>query len=91
MHKGYEMIAEQTLPNLAINMVYAAQRKAADAGQVIAKLPVQNNEVGSLTFNSNDLTKPVLSLKSAELETSAAVKLLGADKKTIGSLLDVKA
>jgi hypothetical protein len=31
----------------------------------------------------------VISLKEAELETSAAVKLLEADKETIGSLLDI--
>ena len=85
------MIATQTLPNNAVNMFYAAQRKAADAGQVIAKLPIQSNEVGSSNYSAGDITKPVLSLSSAELETSAAVKLLQVDKQTIGSLLNVKA
>ncbi|TAN68220.1 MAG: hypothetical protein EPN17_09280 [Methylobacter sp.] len=74
----------------AINLINTAQHKSADAAQVIAKLPMQNNEVGSAEFNSNDIIKPVLSLKEAELETSAAVKLLEADKKTTGSLLDIK-
>jgi hypothetical protein len=80
-----------TLNTSAINLLDNAKYKSADAAQTIAKLPIENNEVGSLDFNSTDLIKPVLSLKEAELETSAAVKLLQADKKTIGSLLDIKA
>lgn len=74
----------------AINLINTAQHKSADAAQVIAKLPVQNDEVGSSEFRSSDISKPVLSLKESELETSAAVKLLEADKKTVGSLLDIK-
>jgi hypothetical protein len=74
----------------AVNLINTAQHKSADAAQVIAKLPIQNNEVGSSEFSSSDMIKPVLSLKEAELETSAAVKLLEVDKKTIGSLLDIK-
>jgi hypothetical protein len=41
-------------------------------------------------FNTSDISKPILSLKESELETSAAVKLLQADNKTVGSLLDIK-
>ncbi|MDO9049335.1 MAG: hypothetical protein Q7U66_16575 [Methylobacter sp.] len=74
----------------AVNLISTAQHKSADAAQVIAKLPIQNDEVGSSEFISSDIIKPVLSLKEAELETSAAVKLLEADKETIGSLLDIK-
>jgi hypothetical protein len=80
-----------TPTNSAINLINTAQHKSADAAQVIAKLPIQNDEVGSPEFNSSDIIKPVLSLNDAELETSAAVKLLDADKKAIGSLLDIKA
>lgn len=75
----------------ANNLITSAQHKSADAAQIIAKLPVQKDEVGSSEFRSSDITKPVISLKEAELETSAAVKLLQADKETIGSLLDTKA
>jgi hypothetical protein len=74
----------------AVNLINTAQHQSADAAQVIARLPIQNNEVGSSEFSSSNLVKPVLSLKEAELETSAAVKLLEVDKKTIGSLLDIK-
>jgi hypothetical protein len=52
---------------------------------------MQNDEVGSSEFNSSDIIKPVVSLKEAEFETSAAVKLLDAEKKTTGSLLDIQA
>jgi hypothetical protein len=72
-----------------VNLINTAQHKSADAAQVIARLPIQKDEVGSSEFKSSDIIKPVLSLKEAELETSAAVKLLKADKETIGSLLDI--
>jgi len=75
----------------AINLINTAQHKSADAAQVIARLPIQNDEVGSSEFRPGDIIKPVLSLKEAELENSAAVKLLEADKKTVGSLLDISA
>jgi hypothetical protein len=73
----------------AVNLINTAQHKSADAAYVIARLPMQKDEVGSSEFKSSDIIKPVISLKEAELETSAAVKLLEADKETIGSLLDI--
>jgi hypothetical protein len=73
----------------AVNLINTAQHKSADAAQAIARLPIQKDEVGSSEFKSSDIIKPVLSLKEAELETSAAVKLLKADKEAIGSLLDI--
>lgn len=76
--------------NNAVNLLNTAQHKSADAAQVIAKLPVKTDEVGSPEFKSSDLNKPVISLKESELETSASVKLLDVDKETLGSLLDVK-
>jgi hypothetical protein len=78
-----------TLTSSAVNLINTAQHKSADAAQVIARLPIQKDEVGSSEFKSSNIIKPVLSLKEAELETSAAVKLLKADKETIGSLLDI--
>lgn len=76
----------------AINLISSAQQKAASAAQTIATLPVQKDEVGGTKdVAPNEMFKPILSLKEAEIETSAGVKLLEADKKTIGSLLDLKA
>lgn len=77
-----------TLTNSAVNLINTAQHRSADAAQVIAKLPIQKDEVGSSEFKSSDITKPVLSLKEAELETSAAVKIFQADKEAQASLLD---
>lgn len=74
----------------AVNLINTAQHRSADAAQVIAKLPVQKDEVGSVEFNTSDISKPILSLKESELETSAAVKLLQANNKIVGSLLDIK-
>ena len=75
----------------ATNLINTAQHKTAEAAHKIATLPVKNQEVGSSNFNSTDLIKPVLSLNEAELETSAAAKILQAEDKTIGALLDVNA
>jgi len=74
--------------NSAVQLFTSAQQKASVATSTIAQLPVQPNEVGSSNFNPQDITKPILSLKEAEFETSAAAKLLNVEKKTTGSLLD---
>lgn len=76
----------------ATNLISTAQNKAADAAQTIARLPVDKQDVGPTeNFASTDLFKPVLSLKEAELETSAATKVIKAEKEMIGSLLDIRA
>ncbi len=77
--------------NSAIQLFNNAQQKASSAATTIAQAPVQKNEVGSPNFNPQDITKPILSLKEAEFETSAAAKLLNVEKKTIGSLLNTRA
>ncbi|MCQ8106428.1 hypothetical protein NP590_20185 [Methylomonas sp. SURF-2] len=75
----------------ATNLISNAQQKADNAAQTIARLPVQSQEVGgSEPIQAADLFKPVLSLKEAELETSAAAKIIQAHDKMLGSLLDVK-
>ena len=75
----------------ATNLITSAQNKANDAAQTIARLPVQNQEVGgSGEYGSGDLFKPVLSLKEAELETSAATKIIKTQDKMLGSLLDIR-
>ena len=80
-----------SLTGVASNILTNAQQKATTAAQTIANLSVQSEEVGgSQVASSSDLFKPIVSLKEAELETSAGVKLLKTDKKTVGSLLDIK-
>jgi len=74
----------------ALNLISGAQNKATEAAEKIATLPVKNDEVGSPDYKSGDLIKPILSLNEAELETSAGVKILKAEKEMIGSLLDVR-
>ena len=72
----------------AVNLITSAQHKAADAAHTIATLPVAKDEVGSNDFSSTDLLKPLLSLKEAEIETSAAIKILEVDDKVKGSLFE---
>lgn len=73
----------------ATNLITSAQQKADTAAQAIARLPVQNQEVGgsSEAFKANDVFKPVLSLKEAEFETKAGVKLIQAEKEMNDTLL----
>lgn len=76
------------LSTSAVNLINTAQHKAADAAHTIATLPVAKDEVGSTEFNSSDIIKPILSLKEAEIETSAAVKILKTEDENLGSLFD---
>jgi len=76
------------LSSSALNLITSAQHKAADAVHTIATLPVAEDETGLNDFSSNDLLTPLLSLKEAEIEASAAVKILQADEERIGSLFD---
>jgi len=72
----------------ALNMITNAQHKAADAAHKIATFPVAEDEAGSTDFSSNSLLSPIISLKEAEIEASAAIKVLQADEERIGSLFD---
>jgi len=72
----------------ALNIISNAQFKLADAAQKIASIPVEQDEVGSLEFNSRDLINPILSLKEAELEYSAGAKVLQAENERLGFLFD---
>ncbi|MCF6251035.1 MAG: hypothetical protein L3J75_07165 [Methylococcaceae bacterium] len=72
----------------AVNLITSAQFKAADAAHTIATFPVAKDEVGSAEFTSGDLFSPILSLKEAEIETSAAVKILKADNEMKGALFN---
>lgn len=84
-------MAINSVTNSATSLITNAQHKAATAAQTIATLPVQKDEVGgSKDVGSNDLFKPILSLKESEMETAAGVKLLEAEKKMQGSLLDIR-
>ncbi len=80
-----------SLTSNAFNMITASQHKAEGAADKIATFAVQNQEVGSENFNSTNLDAPILSLNEAEFQNSAAVKLLDADRKMVGSLLDIRA
>lgn len=75
----------------ALNLITSSQHKASEAANTIATLPVAKGEVGSTNFSSTDVLKPVMSLKEAEIETSAAVKLLETDKGSLGALFDAMA
>ncbi len=77
-----------SLTSSATSLITNAQHKAVDAAHTISRLPITEEEVGSTEFDSNSLVKPVLSLKNAELENSAGVKLLEVGQETVGSLFD---
>lgn len=78
--------------NSASSMINHAQQKAASAAQTIAKLPVQEQEVGgSKNVSPADPFKPVLSLKEAEFETMAATKVIKSEQERVGSMLDALA
>jgi hypothetical protein len=75
-----------------IGIITNAQQKASTASQTIANLSVQNGEVGGTQItSSNDMFKPILSLKEAEQETYTGIKLVQTQKNEVGSILNIKA
>jgi len=74
-----------------VNLINSAQQRSEAAAAEIAGLSIQKTDAGEIEYNSGDLIKPVLDLKRAELETSAATKIIAADHKMLGSILDIKA
>lgn len=78
-----------SLNNSAATLITNAQQKLNNAANDIARAPVQKNEVGGTEAQKpKDLFKAVLSAKEAEQENSAGVKLLQAEKNTIGTMID---
>lgn len=79
----------------ATNLITSAQQKAENASQVIAKMPLDKQEVGGPgDLKPTDYVPPLVSLKEAEFETKAAVKVIQADREmqeSIGRLFDDKA
>jgi hypothetical protein len=75
----------------ATSIIMNAQHKAANAAHTIATLSVDDNEVGGSEFSSTSLFKPIVSLKEAEMETKAGVKVLQTAQGMIGSILNIKA
>jgi hypothetical protein len=81
-----------TVASSATSLITNAQQKASSAAQTMANLPLQPDEVGgSKDVSASDRFKPVLSMKEAELETSAAVKMMETERKTVGSLFEATA
>ncbi|WP_347988359.1 hypothetical protein [Methylomonas sp. AM2-LC] len=81
-----------SLSATGLGIITSAQQKATTASQTIANLSTQNGEVGGTQITSpNDMFKPILSLKEAEQETYAGIKLLRTQKNEVGSLLNIKA
>jgi hypothetical protein len=80
-----------TVGSSGVNLINSAQLRSEAAAKEIAGLTLQKTGGGEIEYNPENLIKPVLDLKRAELETSAAAKLIEADQKTIGSILDIRA
>jgi hypothetical protein len=80
-----------TIGSSGVNLINSAQLRSESAAKELAGLTPQKTDGGEIEYNSGNLIKPVLDLKQAKLETSAAAKLIEADQQTIGSILDIKA
>jgi hypothetical protein len=74
-----------------VNLINSAQQRSGSAAREIAGLSPQKTDAGGIEYNPGNLIKPVLNLKRAELESSAAAKIIAAGQKMIGSILDIKA
>lgn len=72
------------LSNIGVTAVQNGLNRVDQAAAQIAKASMGNDTAAQPT----DLIKPVLAMQEASLDTKAAVKLLDAQDKTMGSLLD---
>lgn len=73
----------------AMNLISHAQHKTQEAAHDIATQLVDKDEVGSTSeFASDELFKPLVRLKEAEVETKAAVKVIQTDDNMKKSLID---
>lgn len=79
-----------SLSSSGINLAKIAQDRTATAANNIASFGIPANNTDS-DFRPNEITKSVVELKQAEIETSMAAKIIETEKKTIGSILDIKA
>ena len=74
-----------------VNLLNTAQQRSENASREIAGQFEKKTDVSGTSYKSESLIKPVIDLKRAELEASAATKIIEADKKTVGSILDINA
>ncbi|MGR9072547.1 MAG: hypothetical protein ACU833_05710 [Gammaproteobacteria bacterium] len=72
--------------NSAINTINASLHKVEKAAEELAGLPAAEDE--NLV---EDVVRPIIDLNQAELETSAAARIIRAEKEMLGSILDVRA
>lgn len=79
----------------ATNMITSAQQQTENATQTIAKMPLHAQEVGGPgELKSTDYVPPLVSLKEAEFQVKAGVKIIQADQEmqdSIGSIINTKA
>ena len=70
----------------AVNLMSSAQNRAAKAGHDIASTSATKETVNSTQPNTHNLTKSIISLKKAEIESASAVKILQAEDERLGTL-----
>lgn len=82
-----------SLINSAVDLYNTAQNRANNAASAIARQPVENSSTatGNAPIAEQSVISSVLELKKSEFEAKSAAKVLEADKKTTGALLDVLA
>ncbi len=71
-----------SLSSSALNLMSNAHHKASGAAKTIASID---------TTSMTDLHNPIINLKEAEIESSAAVNLIKTEKEMLGSLFDAVA
>ncbi len=80
-----------SLLSSATSTIVNAQQKATTAANTIAKLSIDDKEVGGSKITPTSLFNPIIELKEAEMEAKTGVKVLQANQNMIGSLLDLEA
>jgi hypothetical protein len=79
------------LSSSGLDLLLSSQAISSSAAREIANSTLPKTETGQTSYQQDALIKPVLDLKKAEPQTSAAAKILDTEQKTLGALLDVRA
>ena len=77
--------------NSAINSINHSLHKVEKAADELASLSVQTSKDGGNENIVDDILRPIMDLKEAELETSAAARIIRAENEMLGSIIDIEA
>ena len=76
--------------NSALNTINHSLYKVEKAADELASLSAQSSNNGDDGEIVDGILRPIMDLKEAELETSAAARIIRAENEMLGSIIDIE-